>query len=532
MRAKDDGTSKRLLVMRRIEDIPSRENGQTSIRCFITRNLKLETSKAKCMMTAQTVDANPYSKIHWPTINWDQVEETVRRLQARIVKALQQNAFRKVKDLQRLLTRSISAKLHAVRRVTTNKGRKTPGIDGVIWMTPKEKIQAAYDLGEKKKNLPLRRIYIPKKNGKMRPISIPSMRDRAQQACQLLALDPVAETNADEHSYGFRPKRGAHDAIGYIDHILKRKGSPQWILEADIKSCFDEIDHQWLQNNVHMDKSVLHGWLKSGFMQGNKLFPTKEGTPQGGIASPTLANITLDGLEKTLKKKFGDKPGQKNRKMIHFCRYADDFIITGKSRELLQEDVLPEVKRFLAERGLKISEEKTLITHIEEGFDFLGQNTRKYKGKLLTTPSKKSTTNLKEKLKTIINDHGSDTISLIKRINPLIRGWCNYHRYIVSRKTFEGIDKYVFEILWNWARKRHPNKGRRWIKRKYFDHPNGKKWVLTAKTKRGKIEQQYLASSTRIRRHILIKGKANPYDEEWHSYFEKRAQRKSVPCAV
>jgi RNA-directed DNA polymerase len=486
------------------------------------------------MMAAQTADANPDRKLHWPSVNWEQAEETVRRLQARIVKALKENAFRKVKDLQRLLARSLSARLLAVKRVTTNKGKKTPGVDGIIWTTPEQKIQAVHDLTKDIPILPLRRIYIPKKNGKMRPISIPSMPNRAQQACHLLTLDPLAETYADQHSYGFRVKRGAHDAVRYIHQVLRRKGSPQWILEGDIKSCFDEINHEWLKENVHMDKSVLQKWLKSGFMEGKKLFPTKAGTPQGGIASPTLANITLDGLEKTLKEKFGDKPGQqKNRKMVHLCRYADDFIVTGNSKELLQESVLPSIKQFLAERGLQISEEKTRITHINEGFDFLGQNTRKYGGKLLTTPSKKSLLNLTEKLRTTVkNNHGHSAPNLIKAINPIIRGWCNYHRFIVSRKVFEKIDNYVFQTLWKWARRQHPNKSRKWVAKKYFHHPDGKKWVFTAKTKRGDVKQQYLASSTKIRRHILINGKANPYDAEWKTYFEKRAQRKSVPCAV
>ena len=489
------------------------------------------------MITAQTVDANPYRKIDWLQINWRQIEQTVQRLQARIVKALKKNAFRQVKDLQRLLTRSLSARLLAVKRVTTNSGRKTPGIDGVKWTTPKQKIQAVHDLEREIKPKPLRRIYIPKKNGKMRPISIPTMLDRAQQSCHLLALDPIAETNADEHSYGFRPKRGAHDAIGYIHTILNRKGSPQWILEADIKACFDKINHQWLKDNIPMDKIVLEKWLNSGYMEERNLFPTREGTPQGGIASPTLANITLDGLEKMLKEKFGYEPGKpespwKNIKnMVHLCRYADDFIVTGSSKELLEETVLPAIKEFLAERGLQISEEKTRIVNITEGFDFLGQNTRKYGDKILTTPSEKSLLNLKEKLRETIKNHWKGTISLIKAINPIIRGWCNYHRYIVSRKVFEAIDNYVYELLWNWAKRRHPRKGHKWIARRYFLRPEGKKWVLTAKTARG-IKQQYLASSTRIRRHILIIGKANPYDEEWKTYFKKRAIRKSVPCAV
>ena len=483
-------------------------------------------------MTVKAVDANPNRKIDWSQIKWEQLEETVQRIQARIVKALKNNEFRKVKDLQRLLTKSLSARLLAVKRVTTNSGRRTAGVDGVKWTTKKQKTQAVYDLEKEIKSKPLRRIYIPKKNGKMRPISIPTMLDRAQQACHLLALDPIAETRADEHSYGFRPKRGAHDAIGYIHHILRRQGSPQWILEADIKACFDEINHEWLLDNVPMDKSVLKKWLKSGYIEEGKLFPSLRGTPQGGIASPTLANITLDGLERTLKEKFGDNPGQVIRKKVHVCRYADDFIVTGASKELLEESILPAIKQFLSERGLQISKEKTRIVNISEGFDFLGQNTKKYGKKVLTKPSDKSISNLKEKLKeTVKRNHGRGSIHLIKDINPIIRGWCNYHRYIVSRKTFETIDHYVYILLWKWARRQHPNKSRKWVARRYFLRPEGKRWVFSAKNKQG-IVQQYQASSTRIRRHILIKGKANPYETEYREYFEKRAKRKSAPCAA
>ena len=485
------------------------------------------------MITDQTVNANPCrTLVTWKSIKWKQVEETVRKLQARIVKAQKNKAFRQVKNLRRLLTRSLSARLLAVKRVSTNKGCKTPGVDGDIWTTPDQKTQAVHDLKKRIKNLPLRRIYIPKKNGRKRPISIPTMLDRAQQACHLLALDPIAETLADQHSYGFRTKRRAHDAIGYIYNILRRKGSPQWILEADIRSCFDGIDHQWLKENIPMDKSTLHKWLKSGFIEKRRLFPSRKGAPQGGVASPTLANMTLDGLEKMLFEKFGDKPGQKHRKMVHLCRYADDFIVTGNSKGLLQDLVLPAIRQFLTIRGLQIAEEKTRITHVNEGFDFLGQNTRKYKGKLLTIPSKKSITNLRKKLRQTTKKKKNGAVHLIQTMNPIVRGWCNYHQCVVSRKVFEKIDHYVFTLLWNWARKQHPNKSRRWIKKKYFLKSNGRQWVFTTRTKQGKVERQFLATSTQIRRHILIRGIANPYDEEWKSYFEKRAQQWSVPCAV
>jgi RNA-directed DNA polymerase len=485
-------------------------------------------------MTIQTVDATPCGKIDWSLIHWDQADQTVRRLQARIVKALKENNFRKVKSLYRLLTKSLSARLLAVKRVTTSRGRKTSGVDNITWTTPEQKIKAVHDLKKDVRILPLRRIYIPKKNGKKRPISIPTMLNRAQQACHLLALDPIAECGADTRSFGFRQYRSAHDAIGYLYYVLARKGSAQWILEGDIRSCFDEINHQWIEENIPMDRTLLSQWLKAGFMEKKRLFPTRSGVPQGGVASPTIANMTLDGLEKTLKEKFGDKSHHrgKNRKMVHLCRYADDFVVTGRSRELLQEQVLPVIKEFLAERGLQLSEEKTQITSIQQGFDFLGQNVRKYKGKLLIKPSKKSIANLKQKLKATIKAHRHRVDDLIRIINSTLRGWCNYHRFIVSSEIFGKIDHYVFQLLWKWALRQHPNKGRRWVKKKYFQYSEGRKWVFTVNSKEKQVEKLYRATSTSIRRHVLIRGEANPYDEQWWPYFEKRAQRKSVPCAA
>lgn len=263
------------------------------------------------------------------------------------------------------------------------------------------------------------------------------MMDRAYQALHLLGLDPIAEATADPHSYGFRTCRRAADAMEFIHGRLSCRSSPKWVLEGDIKACFDEIDHTWLEKNIPMDKKTLKGWLKAGFMKGKTIFPTKSGTPQGGIISPVLANMALDGLQEKLRNTFAipDKKGAVRPK-VYLCRYADDFIISGITRELLENEVKPLVKQFLSERGLKLSPEKTLITNVSEGFDFLGQNVRKYGDKMLTKPSKKSVQNLKESLRGAIKRYWSRPLEMITKVNSILRGWGYYHRHIVSKETF------------------------------------------------------------------------------------------------
>jgi RNA-directed DNA polymerase len=342
----------------------------------------------------------------WKSINWKTVKQSVRSLQLRIAKATKEGKHNKVKALQWMLTHSLAAKLLAVKRVTENSGKRTPGVDGVLWKTPTQKLRAALSLLRKNyKANPLRRHYIFKKNGKKRPLGIPTMTDRAYQALFLLALEPVSETLADKGSYGFRPKRSCHDAIERCYIHLSRKDSATWVLEGDIKGCFDHINHQWLEQNILMDKKILQQWLNAGFIENRRLFPTTEGTPQGGIISPTLANMTLDGLEACIDKAFGItiRPNgcrKNNPFKIHLIRYADDFIVTASEKEILENKVKPLIEEFLLKRGLQLSQEKTKITHISEGFDFLGQNIRMYSGgKLLIRPSKDAIRSMKEKLK-------------------------------------------------------------------------------------------------------------------------------------
>ena len=333
----------------------------------------------------------------WHTIDWYAVHRTVRRLQARIVKAVQAGRWGKVRALQHLLTHSFSGKALAVQRVTTNDGRKTPGVDGRVWDTPEKKARAIRELRQRGyRARPLRRVYIPKNDGthRQRPLSIPTMHDRAMQALYLLALDPIAETMGDPNSYGFRTERSTADAIEQCFNVLARKHAPQWILEGDIRACFDGISHDWLLAHIPMETAMLRKWLKAGFMEKHVLSPTETGVPQGGIASPVIANLALDGLEKLLKAHYPPNTKRAQRAKVNLVRYADDFIITGSSPELLEHEVKPLVVQFLGERGLELSPTKTHLTSIEDGFDFLGQHLRKYAGKLLIKPARKNMTNI------------------------------------------------------------------------------------------------------------------------------------------
>lgn len=400
----------------------------------------------------------------WKAINWQKVEAEVERLRMRIAKAWREGKPNKARSLQWLLTHSHNAKLSAVKTVTSNKGGKTPGIDGVVWNTPRRKMTGAI-LSKRRgyKAEPLRRIEIPKKNGGKRPLGIPTIRDRAMQALYLFSIQSIAESTADSNSYGFRPYRACRDAIGQCFCDLGKRSSPKWILDADIKACFDGIAHEWLLNNIPIDKAVLKQRLNCGFISNKKLHTTDRGTPQGGIISPTLANMTLDGLEMTVRKSC--PAGTK----VNFVRYADDFICTAAGKELIENNIIPAIEEFLKPRGLILSAEKTGIVNIEEGFDFLSQNIRKYRNKLIIKPSKKGTKSFPEKAKATIEAcRGMKCEVLINKLNSQIRGRTNYHRYIQSSAAFSYVDNMIFEELRQWAEHRHPNKTAKWIRNNYF----------------------------------------------------------------
>ena len=337
----------------------------------------------------------------------------------------------------------------------------------------------------------------------MRPLSIPTMHDRAMQTLYQLALDPICEATSDPNSYGFRQGRCCQDAIESLFKQLSKKTSPKIVLEGDIHGCFDHISHEWLMKNIPMDKRILSKFLKAGYVFDGGLFPTVEGTPQGGAISPTLANMTLNGMEPLIKSHFPKK--------VYPTRYADDFVVVVPDVETAETVKLLLVE-FLKERGLELSLEKTLTTHIDDGFDFLGFNLRKYNDKLIIKPSKEGFTEIKGKVGRTVGMNKTSTQSLlIQRLNPVIMEWCNYYRKVCSKKTFNALHNYIYLVLRQWAYRRHSRKNPHWVLRKYWQKIGENEYVFAS-------EDEVLKSPklVPITRHVKVRGLANPYiDREY-----------------
>lgn len=460
----------------------------------------------------------------WLSTDWAKATQEVNKLQVRIAKATINKKLNEVKRLQYLLTNSYYAKLLAVRKVTTNKGKNTAGVDGETWSAPASKMKAVKRLTSKGyRAKPLKRTYIEKKGKKeKRPLGIPTMYDRAMQALYALALDPVSEVMSDKRSFGFRKGRSCHDACEYIFTALSRKFCATWILEGDIKGCFDNISHDWLIENIPMDKSVLKQFLRAGFIFKGNLFPTEDGTPQGGIISPILANMALNGIEKVLEEAFHHNALGKvdsrfrNAHKVNFIRYADDFVITAATKEIA-ERAKQLVADFLKTRGLELSEEKTLITHIGDGFDFLGWTFRKFDGKLIIKPSKKSIKSFVSSLSETILGRGKAWKQelLIQRLNQQIRGWASYHQSVCASDAFAHIDFVLFNLLYRWAKRRHPKEGKWWITTKYWHRRGNRSWVFADGT-----TELLRVDHISIVRHTKVRIDANPYIDT--DYFIKR----------
>ena len=314
--------------------------------------------------------------------------------------------------------------------------------------------------------------------------------------------------------------------------VLSHGYSPKWILEGDIKGCFDHISHDWLLNNIPMDKDILRKWLKCGVIFKGELYKTEEGTMQGGIISPTLANMVLDGIQPMLAKKYyrHTRNGKQYSPMVNLVRYADDFIITSAERDVLEKEIKPMLVTFLAERGLELSEEKTLITHIDDGFDFLGFNVRKYNNVLLIKPSKKCVKKFLDSIRYTIESNKSCTQeTMIRLLNPKITGWANYYKSGVSSEIFQRVDDQIYRKLWQWAKRRHPKKSKKWVLNRYFHSYKGRNWrflVVLNKNNKEDVFPLKLAFETKIVRHKKIKSEANPFDAEWKDYFEERMTYK------
>jgi RNA-directed DNA polymerase len=380
------------------------------------------------MVGILTIDSPKSDSERWKHIDWKKAETIVNRIQVRIVKAIKAGNKNKVRSLQRLLARSFAAKLKAVKRIISNRGRNTAGVDGVKWNTPAKRWKAVEEINRK----------------------------------------------------DYKP--------------------------------------QPLKRNIPMNKNKLRMWLKAGYMEEGSNYPTPTGTPQGGIISPILANMALDGLETLLAKHF------KKRDKVHFVRFADDFVITGATKRILEDEVMPLVKKFLRVRGLELSETKTKISHINDGFDFLGFSVKKYKGKLLIKPAKSKVDGFIEKIRQIIKSNKNvKTRSLIYQLNPVIRGWGYFYRHVVSSQIFSELDHRIWETTWQWAKRRHPNKGKQWIKRKYYQHEGNRNWIFREKNDKMSL---FLLSKIHIIRHVKIQSNANPYDPDWKEYFVSRSRKK------
>jgi RNA-directed DNA polymerase len=434
------------------------------------------------------------------------------------------------------LVHSFAARALAVKRVTENKGKKTPGVDGERWETPEQKVAAITRIGQWREYQPqpLKRVYIPKPNGKQRPLSIPTLADRARQALYLQTLQPIAETQADHNSYGFRPKRRCADAIDQCCKALRQKTSATWILEGDIHGFFDHIAFAWIEEHTPMNKRILAKWLRCGFVDQGALYPTTAGVPQGGIISPVISNLVLDGLEAVVQ----GSSWHRRVPNINYVRWADDFLVTANSRQVLAEDILPRIAAFLAARGVRLSTEKTVITPISQGFNFLGQTVRKPErpqgkpAKLQITPSTASFQALRDKVRTLCKQtKGTTPEKLIDTLNPVLRGWANYHRHVICGETFTKLDNFVWQRVYRWAKRRHSDKTGRWITDRYFPHRQGEPWRFTDPVTGKQLLR--VREAVKPQRYLKVKGAANPFDLAWEAYFQQRdcalALRASSP---
>ena len=473
----------------------------------------------------------------WNQIDWSHVIDYVRRLRQEIFRATKEGNLKRVRSLQNVMMRSHECRCLAVRRVAQiNKGRQIPGVDKLLVKTPEARGALVDQLAEYQltKQCPTKRVYIPKANGKQRPLGIPDITNRAVQAMVKEALEPFWEAKFEDSSFGFRPKRSCHDAIDRIYKLVCQQGARSWVLDADIKGAFDNISHDKLMEIIgnFPARELVRQWLKSGYMEGAVFHNTESGTPQGGVISPLLANIALHGMEEVLGIKYrtvrntrvGRETQDLHPKCVALVRYADDFVVLCRTREEA-EAARFKLIGWLKERGLELSEEKTRITNIDEGFDFLGFNIRRYKTltsrkgtKIFIKPSRKSVQAIKMKLRTIFRENvGVPQEILVSKVNPVIRGWANYFKSGVSSRTFDTLDGHLFTLQKRGTFRIHPRKPWSWRKQHWGNYRKGALWCF------GNAESYMMKFSwTLIERHACVQRFACWDDPNLEDYWKER----------